>query len=139
MKELILLIGPPGSGKTTYCNKELIDYHRVSQDDLGKQGHWDTFTSFVSKGYNIVVDRMNFNKVQRAKYIEYVKDKNYLVKVINFCVDKEVCIARAKERKEHPTLTPEKVESVVNFFTYSYEAPSFDEGIKEIIAKIIGG
>ena len=106
MKEFIILVGAPGSGKTTYCEKNLKGYIRVSQDDQGKIGQWEIFEEAIKiEAPLIVVDRMNTTKEQREKYLVFAKDRGYTTKIINFVqVPYEVCLKRVIERENHPTI-----------------------------------
>lgn len=71
-KELIIMLGPIGSGKSTYAKSILNDTDfYVSQDELGKKKHFQEFSACINVGISrIILDRMNFNKIQRAKYID---------------------------------------------------------------------
>ena len=124
---LAILIGPPGSGKSTFCKNNLFNCLRISQDDQGKVGHMDLFKKAIEdKVENIVIDRMNFNKQQRNKYLSLIP-KDYLIVFYLFLPSKDVCLKRIEGRKDHPTLGMDKAEEVINFFHKSYEAPTLDE------------
>lgn len=127
MKELILLVGPPGSGKST-ISKEFKNYTYINQDSQGKQEHLNAFYLAANLGQNIVVDRMNFNKEQRKRYLEPAKAAGYKTRIIVLHVPYDWCLARCKERKNHETIKDEKTASkVLNFFFKSYERVGDDE------------
>lgn len=133
-KILILLVGAPCSGKSTYCNKPEIKeyYYRISQDEMGKELHLIKFKNALEHGLDIIVDRMGFNIAQRNRYIALAKPYGYFVKVVNLMTPKSLCLERAASRKEHPTLSIEKAPEVIDFFFKSYEEPQFEEGIDNI-------
>lgn len=132
MKQLTILVGPPGSGKSTLA-WELTQpknggYYRINQDDQGKKGHWDAFTPILHTENNIVIDRMNFNKQQREKYLSAAKKHGYKTKIIVLHENQSTCLSRMKDRKDHPTITTEEqARSALNTFFTKYEKPTKDE------------
>lgn len=129
MKELILLVGPPGSGKTTYCEQHLKEYKRISQDDLGKKGHWVEYKRQLSEGNRrIVIDRLNHKKEQRLKYLTEAKKFGYFCKVIQIHSPYTLCLNRALTRKNHPTLTtPQITERALKCYFNAFEEVASEE------------
>lgn len=101
--KLIILCGPPGSGKTTLCKEQYKDYVRISQDDFGKE-HLKLFTKALDEKKNIIVDRMGFNKQQRMRYIEPAKNLNYEIKIVVLHQSSKTCMERMMKRENHPTI-----------------------------------
>lgn len=121
MPKLIVLVGPPGSGKSTKAKElEAQGYFRISQDDQGKQQHMDLFNKARYEGKDIVVDRMNFDHQQRNRYL-LPKEEGYETEIIVFHESYETCLTRCVERKEHPTVkTKEDAEKALHFFFSHY-------------------
>lgn len=136
MPSITLLVGPPGSGKSTYSSDMFQSKDpqstlvRVSQDDQGKAGHMTVFSDALAAGYDIVIDRMGFNKEQRSRYLEPAKAAGYDTTIIVFHVPKMTCLARCNSRENHPTIKDSKDASrAVNFFFDNYERVSDDEAM----------
>lgn len=134
MPQITILVGPPGSGKSSEAQKYLQahglrhDLVRISQDDQGKEGHMDEFEKALSRGYDMIVDRMNFDKKQRSRYLEPARKVGYATRIIIFHVSKSTCLERCNARVGHPTIKDSKSASqAVNFFFSNYERVSDDE------------
>lgn len=129
MAQITMLVGPPGSGKSTIAH-DLINNDgdhgaatvRISQDDQGRQGHMELFERAIQERQNIIVDRMNFNKAQRDKYLEPARKAGYDTVIIVVHVPKQVCLDRCNARVGHPTIQdPQSASKAVNFFFSNYE------------------
>lgn len=134
MPQITLMIGPPGSGKTTEAQRYLevhnlrYDLVRINQDEQGKEGHMDEFEKALSRGYDIIIDRMNFDKKQRSRYLEPARKVGYTTRIIILHVSKSICLERCNSRIDHPTIKdPESASRAVNFFFSNYERVSDDE------------
>jgi len=130
VKILVLVIGPPGSGKTTYCRTTLKEYYHVSQDEMGQIEHRQVFLNAIERGERrIVIDRMNFNVAQRARYIIPAVRAGYKIKLIGVCIDSNnfnKCFDRAINRESHPTIAQgdmQTLSKVLHFFYNAYEPP----------------
>ena len=129
MPELLILVGPPGCGKSTRAKYYIEDgVVRVNQDEQGKQGHMDIFESSLLQKFDIVVDRMNFNKEQRKRYIEPAKAAGYNVIIEVMHESYETCLSRCKFRENHETIkTTEDAKKALDFFFKNYERPTVGE------------
>jgi predicted kinase len=129
MKTLTLLVGPAGSGKSTLA-KELLhpECVYVNQDSQQKE-HLTVFANALEAGFDIIVDRMNFNKQQRDRYLSPAKDKGYNTKIIVLHQNYETCMNRCLKRLgHHETInTKEDATNALNMFFSKYERPEEDE------------
>lgn len=123
MAKCKILVGPTGSGKSTHAKQLQAEYYtRSNQDDQGKAYHLEYFRDVISMGHNIVVDRMNFNKEQRNRYLQIAKAAGYETEIIVFHESQETCLYRCMHRDGHPTIkTREDALKALHFFFSHYE------------------
>lgn len=128
-KRVTLLVGPPGSGKSTlakeFCDKGGVVY--INQDKQGKE-HLHLFDLAILEGKSIVVDRMNFSKGQRARYLDIARSHGYSTHITVLHESYNTCLTRIRARKNHETIKDEKAcrGALQTFFT-KYERVTDDE------------
>lgn len=88
-QEVVLLVAPPASGKTTLSTRfQELGYVRVNQDESGslktciQQGK-----DALAQGKSVVVDNTNLNVATRATWLEIARLHN--VKVSRLCLSKK--------------------------------------------------
>ncbi len=100
---LYMMIGLPGSGKTWYANR--LKAVKVSQDEMGGDGHLREFCKCLTNGDSVVVDRVNFDREQRDRYISPARARGYSVVCVWFDADQAACLNRLSDRRGHPTVS----------------------------------
>lgn len=130
MKEVVVFVGPPGSGKSTLAKRDFVEYQGftyINQDSQGKQ-HYDRYLQAIDKEESIVVDRMNFDKGQRRRYLDIAKSRGYKTTIICLFVPHYICKNRCLNRTGHETIkTEEDASKALNFFFKSFVRPTEDE------------
>lgn len=135
--KIIVLVGIPGSGKSSFA-KKYKKYKIISQDELkSRYMCLSAFRTYLKEGKNIIVDRCNINRMQRTLWINIAKEFGAEIDCINFIINPEIAIKRIQERKEHPTIkedtTLDKITQIVHNFINTYEAPTLEEGFKKLL------
>ena len=142
---LIILIGPPGSGKTT-LRKNLVDNlsslgHSVKgicQDEVPgrksptvKKRVW----RYLKEGYIVILDRCNHCKKQRESFLAMGKRHGAKIYAIVFETPEDECIRRASIRaQKDPThsLPLRNVVKVIHRFWWEMSYPTKKEGFLQI-------
>lgn len=137
--KLCILVGLPGSGKSTVVKELYPNWVRINQDSLGnRQACVEECLKAFNQGKDVIIDRSNVNKSQRSTWINL--GLNYGVESIT-CVflneNPDLCVDRINLRKGHETIAEsmplDKKRRIVYDFYNSLEIPSLDEGINKII------
>ena len=131
-KELILLVGPIGSGKTTFAKTlEKDSSIRISQDEMGRKAYLNYFHEALEDGVpRIIIDRMNFNKIQRERFIRPAREYGYCVTIFEIDYNPVTCLERVINREDHPTIPKDSgdlARKIIFDYMKNYEHPEEDE------------
>lgn len=152
-KELVLTVGLPGTGKSTYINQKYKKHLIVSNDKLveayGKKNNMTyneafdaigrdkiiamgkrNFQKALKTGRDIVLDNTNLTKKIRKQYLDMAPPNYKLVAVVFKLKSKELnkrLKGREKETGKH--IPPDVMKKMKG----DYEEPSKAEGFDEII------
>lgn len=127
--EMIIIVGSPSAGKSTFVREYYPTYYRINQDTLKTRPRCIKETLAAAKRHeNIIIDNTNPTVANRADYIAIAQKYEY-DKII--CYIKEITMDRAKELNVRKN---KKLPMIAfNVFQSKYVEPTLDEGFTEII------
>lgn len=126
---MVLLVGYPGSGKTTFCKERLGHFIRISRDELGTMAKCLKRTkNELQEGNSVVIDNLNSSREHRAEFIRIANECEAAIVAVHFRTNMNAAQSRNEKREGKS-----KVPNVV-FYKYrkEFEIPEKDEGIDSI-------
>ena len=89
---MIICVGSPGSGKSTFVKTFLSDYERINNDTLKtKENCMKACRQSLKEGKSVVVDNTNPKREVRAAYLKIAKDMKVKARCVFFDTPKEIC------------------------------------------------
>lgn len=152
MVYLFVLVGVPGSGKSTFIRDYVIYYKEnntkvaaISRDDIRfsllKEGEeyfshekevykilWESINSALSEGKSVFVDQTSLTKTSRKWLLDHITGYD---KVFAIWIDEKLdtCLKRNEFRKGTKRYVP---RGVIHRMFDQFEMPSIDEGFDAI-------
>lgn len=142
MPELLIMIGVPGAGKTTWCKENIFNTKKkyVSRDEIrfslleegdeyfSKEDEvckifYNTITNYLKEGYDVVADATHLNAASRKKLINNVDG---YTSVMGMLIETplEECLANNEKRKGTRSYVP---RSVIRRMATQLSFPGVDE------------
>lgn len=133
---MILLVGLPGSGKSTYYKEHFFNTHlRISNDLLRTKNRSARLLDFCFETkMSFVVDNTNTTKEVRNRFIQAcdvtaLKQNEPIKKICYFFnCDSKICL----ERNEKRTGKDRVPKQAIFFKAREFEVPSLEEGFDEL-------
>ncbi|UPR00841.1 FCP1 homology domain-containing protein [Chloropicon primus] len=140
VSSVLILVGLPGSGKSTFAQKlRSKGWWIISQDALGsRESCLREFRKALQRGKNVAVDRCNHTRAQREVWIREalsLTSSSERTKIYALCFNTDVreCRRRVMTRPGHATLSPQEEEEknvVFRFLRESEEVKNREGFIK---------
>lgn len=139
---VVILVGAPGSGKTTFCNDVMSaaqrNWTRICQDTIanGKAGTksqcLQSANIALKDGKNVLIDRCNLELEQRSEFVK-LGGAQVDVHAVVLDLPARVCISRSVKRSGHEgNLQGGKAAAVVNRMLQKRVPPKLNEGFSRI-------
>ncbi|XP_073044532.1 transcription factor bHLH140 [Primulina eburnea] len=139
---IVMLMGLPGSGKSTFCDEVIRisrrPWARICQDSInnGKAGTKNQCLSSAAaalkNGESIFIDRCNIDREQRTDFLKLGGEQVEKHAVV-LDLPTKVCISRSVKRTGHEgNLEGGKAAAVVNRMASKKELPKLSEGFNRI-------
>jgi atypical dual specificity phosphatase len=128
--DLVMLCGLPGSGKSYVAQRMLIRDERwtiVSQDETRSRDTCEREIGRPGKYSKAILDRCNPDREDRKQWLALAQWAHKPV-CVYFDYDPALCVSRAQQRSDHPTLIPgQGVRTAVQAMQRQMERPSLNE------------
>jgi bifunctional polynucleotide phosphatase/kinase len=135
-KELVLMVGAPGSGKSAWIRKMLGEYSRVSQDVLGNRDRClRAVRDALVRNKKVVVDNTNPAAETRALYIDLARQAGAPVRCVHITTPKKMAEHLNALREEHPDdgVRKPRVSPIGETMYWSkFKEPEMEEGFSEV-------
>ena len=120
-KEMIIMIGPPGSGKTSFVKKYILEngYEYVNQDTCGTKAKCIKLaTEYLENGTSFVIDNTNPDINSRLQYL-YLAEKYGYKHIRAIIMDTPLYIAEHMSNVRH-LYSNGKVKKIPKIVYYSW-------------------
>jgi bifunctional polynucleotide phosphatase/kinase len=130
--DLVLMVGPPASTKSTYCTKTLPDYAVVNQDTLKTAAKCvKECERLLQDGFSVVVDNCNATKEARRKFLDIANAYDKSVACVFINVPKAISLHMNAYRSQ--TSDKRIPDIAIHKFYKSLEEPTAAEGFSEVL------
>lgn len=125
--KMVIMIGFPGSGKSTFVKNNFSNYTILSGDELKTEVKIiKEINKNIGKS-SIVIDATNPTKDKRKKFIDIANQHNIPVRCVYINVSKEQALLQNNKRdKPVPAI-------VFNILNKRFEYPTEDEGCSVVV------
>jgi predicted kinase len=127
--EIVVLVGIPGSGKTTLALNSYPNHKRINLDTLHTRNKEDEeISNALANGRDLIIDNTNTSIKSRSKYVQMAKLFGVSVKAVFLQCPLELAL----ERNAHREGKGRVPDSAVRFYYKVLQPPKLDEGFDRI-------
>lgn len=151
---LVILVGPPASGKSKWARLNGAGAILVSQDDvidaITPHGFDHAYRPVyaaaentiarvgLTNGFPVIVDRTNRTRAHRARWIRIASEAGCAVVAVVMSTSYELCRARNDDRRDHRRVSQERMERMLAAFESVGEEEGFSAIMREDEATLQG-
>ncbi|ORX93117.1 PNK3P-domain-containing protein, partial [Basidiobolus meristosporus CBS 931.73] len=138
-QEIVIFVGHPASGKTTFAKKHFVskEYVHINQDTLHtREKCINACEKAVSSKSSVVIDNTNPDKATRAHYIKIAQRYNIPIRCFRFLANEALAMHNNMFRALGGVGEPRPVLPDLAFKTFSsrLQEPQLEEGFASIEA-----
>ena len=135
-QEMIVFVGAPGAGKSTFWSNHFSNYVRVNNDTLKtKEKCMKVAREALASGKSCVIDNTNPDKETRSRYTKIAKEFKVPVRCFYFDFEKAICMHNNKQRKLNTNrkhMSKKVGDVIIHSFFKNMQKPTTDEGFSEV-------
>ncbi|RDW56367.1 hypothetical protein BP5796_13242 [Coleophoma crateriformis] len=139
--ELVILVGLPGAGKTTYYRNFLqpLGYERINEHDIGSLDEcFRIAEQFLVSGKSVVVDDINTTSSLRNQWLSLAPKNNVQTYAYNFTAPSDLCLHNDSVRALGGSLMSAECRPIFARIPFrrlqkNVQKPEIDEGIGKVL------
>ncbi|KAK8810718.1 hypothetical protein WA158_007293 [Blastocystis sp. Blastoise] len=136
-QEIVLIVGPPASGKSTISTTYFSTYDRINQDTYKTiKKCLSVARTSLTEGKSIIIDNTNRDKNTRSQWIELAKEFKIPIRCLLMTLEKPICMHLSVFRtgniwREENRKVP---DMIIHAFYKNMEKPTVQEGFKSVLS-----
>lgn len=133
-QELVIFVGFPASGKSSFAKRHMSEYEWVNRDSLKTVAKClKVIQTALAQGKSVVIDNTCPSVEARAEYIAEAKEQGIPVRCFHFATPRNVCEHLNIFRERVTKGERERVPAIAfNVYNKKFVAPMLSEGFVEI-------